>query len=494
MKTPILLSKLIFILLLTIACSPTEQSSRSDNAASNSSASNRLPNIVVVFTDDQGYQDLGCFGSPNIKTPNIDKMAAGGAKFTNFYVSQPVCSASRASLLTGCYANRVGVSGAFMPYVGKGLNLEEETIAEILKPLGYATGIFGKWHLGSETELLPTRQGFDEYFGIPYSNDMWPNHPQQGPVFDFSALPLFDGEVIIDTLEEQSMLTTHITERAVDFIDKHKEKPFFLYVPHPMPHVPLFVSDKYAGKSEAGIYGDVISEIDWSVGQILSALEKNGLRENTLVVFTSDNGPWLNYGTHSGVALPLREGKGTSLEGGVRVPCVMSWPGKIKEGQVINKPAMTIDLMPTIAKITGANLPVKKIDGIDMSYLMMDGEEAKNQHHDAYYFYYKQNELHGILSGDGRWKLYLPHSYRSINGRVGTSDGLPINYTYDNKMDLELYDLVNDISETINVSEANPEMVESLLVHAEQARKDLGDKLTDRIGNENRPVGVVNEK
>jgi len=417
-------------------------------------------------------------------------MARDGARFTNFYVSQPVCSASRASLLTGCYANRVGVHGAFFPGVGKGLAPQEETIAEILKPLGYATGIFGKWHLGSEKELLPTKQGFDEYFGIPYSNDMWPNHPSQAS-FKFDALPLIDGETVVDSLDDQTMLTTMITERAVNFIDKNKDEPFFLYVPHPMPHVPLFVSDKYAGKSTAGIYGDVISEIDWSVGEIIGALERLELTDNTLVIFTSDNGPWLNYGTHSGVALPLREGKGTALEGGVRVPCVMQWPGKIKSGRVIKKPAMTIDLLPTIVKMTGAQLPTKKIDGADMSYLMVDKEESTKHHHEAYYFYYKQNELHAILSGDGKWKLYLPHTYRSINGRSGTSDGLPINYDYDNKMELELYDLENDISETKNVATQQKEIVVELLVHAESARKILGDSLTERKGTENREVGLV---
>lgn len=483
-------SFLLFI-LFTFSCGETKQID--SPSVTNNAKSADLPNIVVIFTDDQGYQDLGCFGSPNIKTPHIDKMAAEGARFTNFYVSQPVCSASRASLLTGCYANRVGVHGAFFPGVGKGLDPEEETIAEILKPLGYATGIFGKWHLGSEKDLLPTRQGFDEYFGIPYSNDMWPNHPAQEH-FKFSPLPLIKGEEAIDSLDDQSMLTTQITEHAVDFIDRHKEQPFFLYVPHPMPHVPLFASDKFKGKSAAGIYGDVIEEIDWSVGQILSTLKRHGLDDNTLVVFTSDNGPWLNYGTHSGVALPLREGKGTALEGGVRVPCVMKWPAKINPSQVIDKPAMTIDLLPTIAKFTGAKLPIRKIDGADMSYLMINKDDTAKPHHEAYYFYYKQNELHGILSGDGRWKLYLPHAYRSINGRVGTSDGMPIDYTYDNAMGLELYDLKNDISETKNIADLQDDIVKQLLEHAEIARKELGDALTQREGEENRAVGEVEKK
>ena len=447
------------------------------------------PNIVIIFTDDQGYQDVGCFGSPDIKTPNLDRMASEGAKFTNFYVSQAVCSASRAALLTGCYSNRVGVSGAFGPNAGKGLHPNEVTIAEVLKPLGYATAIYGKWHLGHEPELLPTRQGFDEYFGLPFSNDMWPYHPWQGTRVDFPPLPLIENEEVIDTLEEQSQLTTWYTERAVSFIEKNKDQPFFLYVPHSMPHVPLFVSDKYKGKSERGLYGDVISEIDWSVGQILKALKDNGLDENTMVVFSSDNGPWLSYGTHSGTALPLREGKGTALEGGVRVPFIARWPGKIPAGLVTDKPAMTIDLLPTIAQLTGSNLPENKIDGADM-WPLLSGDTASAPHHEAYYMYYRQNELHGILSGDGRWKLYLPHQYRSLNGRVGTDDGLPIDYDQ-NQMGSELYDLKNDISETSNVADQHEDIVQALLVHAENARAELGDKLTDRVGSGVRPLGLV---
>ena len=453
---------------------------------------NRLPNIVLIFTDDQGYQDLGCYGSPNIQTPNIDQMAKEGARFTNFYVSQPVCSASRASLLTGCYANRVGIAGAFSPNVGKGLHPAEETIAEILKPLGYATAIYGKWHLGSEPELLPTRQGFDEYFGIPYSNDMWPLHPWQGSVFNFPALPLLENETIVDTLEEQSQITTQYTERAVNFIQQHKAAPFFLYLPHSMPHVPLYVSDKFKGKSAGGLYGDVIEEIDWSTGEILRTLKAEGLDNNTLVIFTSDNGPWLSYGGHSGVALPLREGKGTALEGGVRVPCVMRWPTKIPAGQTIAKPAMTIDILPTIAELTGAKLPTQKIDGKSISHLMK-GQTNLPPHHEAYYFYYKQNELHGILSGDGRWKLYLPHRYWSLNGRVGTNDGLPIDYEQ-NQMEQALYDLENDIGETKNVAADYPKIVTQLLAQAAIARQELGDKLTKKVGTEVRPTGIVKAK
>ncbi len=256
-----------------------------------------LPNIVIIFTDDQGYQDLGCFGSPNIKTPHIDKMASEGVKFDNFYVAQAVCSASRAALLTGCYSNRVGIHGALGPGSEIGLHPDEMTIAETLKPMGYTTAIFGKWHLGHHPQFLPTAQGFDKYYGIPYSNDMWPHHPERPG--GFPPLPIYENDQIIDTLHyDQSFLTTTLTEKAVAFITENKENPFFLYLAHPMPHVPLFVSDKFKGKSERGLYGDVIMEIDWSVGQVLGALKSNGLDENTLVIFTSDNTPgYLTAGT-----------------------------------------------------------------------------------------------------------------------------------------------------------------------------------------------------
>lgn len=470
------------IILAMLGCkSPVEDTK--------SASVQNLPNIVIIFTDDQGYEDLGCYGSPDIKTPYIDQMAREGLRFSNFYVSQPVCSASRSSLLTGCYANRIGIHGAYSPYVKKGLHPDEVTIAEVLKPLGYKTAIYGKWHLGSEPELLPTRQGFDEYFGIPYSNDMWPHHPWQGTVFNFPDLPLVENETVIDTLEEQSMLTTWYTERATAFIKQNKAHPFFLYVPHSMPHVPLFVSEKYAGSSRRGLYGDVIEEIDWSVGEILRTLKEEGLDENTLVVFTSDNGPWLSYGGHSGEAHPLREGKGTALEGGVRVPCVMRWPGHIPPGTETGKPAMTIDLLPTICEITGASLPDRIIDGRNMSGLIL-GDQNYQNHHDAYYFYYHQNELQGVLSGDGRWKLYFPHQYRSLNGRVGTNDGLPIDYEQ-NQMGLELYDLENDIAETRDVSSEYPEVVARLEALAEKARMSMGDALTGRTGSETRPVGQL---
>lgn len=445
------------------------------------------PNIVIIFTDDQGYQDIGCFGSPDIKTPHLDQMAKEGIRLTDFYAAQAVCSASRAGLLTGCYPNRLGIHGAFMPSSKHGLSLKEVTIAEMLKTINYKTATFGKWHLGDHPKFMPNNQGFDEYFGIPYSNDMWPFHPQQGPIFDFDHLPLFDNDKIIDTLTNQALLTTQITERSVDFIKRNKDNPFFLYVAHPQPHVPLFVSDKFKGKSERGLYGDVIMEIDWSVGQILKTLKEYNLDENTLVIFTSDNGPWLNYGDHAGCAYPLREGKGTALEGGQREPCIIRYPKKIKAGRVIDVPMMTIDILPTLAHLTGAALPDHKIDGKNIWDIWTG--DSKQSPQEAYYFYYHVNELHGIRYGN--WKMYYPHKYRTLNGRKGGTGGLPVDYDYNTIESIELYDLSKDISETNNVASKHPDVLAQIERLGDKIRLELGDKLQDVGGTGNREVGQI---
>ena len=293
-----------------------------------------VPNIVLILADDQGYGDVGCFGGKGFATPNLDRLAREGCRFTNFHVAQAVCSASRAALLTGCYPNRIGIHGALGPSARHGIHDEETTIAEVLKQKGYATGMAGKWHLGHHPQFLPVRHGFDEYFGLPYSNDMWPYHPEAKPG-TYPPLPLIEGDKVIDaeiTPDEQRNLTTWYTERAVKFIERNKDRPFFFYLAHSMPHVPLFVSDKFQGKSQQGLYGDVMMEIDWSVGEVLKTLDKHNLTDNTLVIFTCDNGPWLSYGNHAGSAGPLREGKGTAWEGGTRVPCIMRLPGKIPAG------------------------------------------------------------------------------------------------------------------------------------------------------------------
>ena len=447
------------------------------------------PNVIIIFTDDQGYQDVGSYGAVGFKTPNLDQMAAEGIRLTDFYAAQAVCSASRAGLLTGCYPNRLGINGAFMPNSPKGLNPEETTIAEMLKTEGYKTAIYGKWHLGDAPEFLPTKQGFDEYFGIPFSNDMWPYHPQQGTIFNFGPLPLYENENIIDTLTDQSNLTTQITERSIQFIQENKSEPFFLYVAHPQPHVPLFVSDKFKGKSERGLYGDVIMEIDWSVGEILQTLKQEGIDENTMVIFTSDNGPWLAYGEHSGSALPLREGKGTALEGGQREPAIIRYPGKIKPGRTLQTPMMNIDILPTIAELTGAQLPTKNIDGKSV-WKIWTGESDESPQ-EAYYFYYHVNELQGVCYKN--WKMYFPHKYRTLGGRQGGKDGLPADYEYVTFDEIALYDLSKDISETNNVANEHPDVVEEIKALANSMRNKLGDALTNVEGTENRAPGMINK-
>jgi arylsulfatase A len=455
------------------------------------------PNIVLIFCDDLGYGDLGCYGAEGYATPNLDRLAAEGVRFTRFYTAQPVCSASRAALLTGCYPNRVGIQGALGPQAAIGISDSETTIAEMLKTRGYATAIYGKWHLGHHPKFLPTRHGFDEYFGLPYSNDMWPLHPDYLPKkpgevnrkAGYPSLPLIEGDqvkITEVTSAEQRHLTTWYTEHAVDFIDRHRDQPFFLYVPHAMVHVPLFVSDKFEGKTARGLFGDVMQEVDWSVGEVLKALERNGIDDNTLVLFTSDNGPWLSYGKHAGSSGGLREGKGTAWEGGVREPFLARWPKQIPAGTVCNEPAMTIDLLPTIAKLTGAPLPELPIDGLDISSMLMDPASAKSPH-DAYYFYYHDNELHAVMRGT--WKLYLPHRYRTLAGREGRDDGRPIDYEQREVSTPELYDLSADAAETKNVAAENPAIVKELLEYAERARADLGDNLTQRPGPGRRPAG-----
>lgn len=450
------------------------------------------PNIVIILTDDQGYADTGKFGAKGFATPNLDELADEGMQFTSFYASQAVCSASRASLLTGCYAERVSIKGALPAWSEIGLNPEEETIADLLKRRGYATGAFGKWHLGQHAEFLPPAQGFDEYFGLPYSNDMWPVEYNGVPAKNnwragYPALHLIEGSEPVEevrTPEDQNRLTTRYTERAVKFIETHSREPFLLYLAHSMPHVPLAVSDKFRGKSEQGPYGDVIMEIDWSVGQVMKALKTHGLEENTLVIFASDNGPWLNFGKHAGSALPLREGKGTMFEGGPRVPCIMRWPRMIPAGSVCNKIAASIDILPTVAAITGSGLPRKKIDGVTILPLLKGREDANPRNH---YFYYYGGGLRAVRQG--RWKLYFPHTSRSYKGVEPGKGGMPGPYA-SIKVGLELYDLDHDISETRDVSAEYPEVVRRLQELAETIRAELGDTLTNRTGSEARPHGT----
>ncbi|HET7219439.1 MAG TPA: sulfatase [Vicinamibacterales bacterium] len=447
----------------------------------------RPPNFIIVFADDLGYVDIGPFserqGAARPRTPNLDRMAAEGIRLTNFYVAQAVCSASRAALLTGSYSNRVGISGALNHRADYGLNADESTIAEVLKTRGYATAIFGKWHLGHEKPFLPLHHGFDEYLGLPYSNDMWPRHPQQKDFYP--DLPLIEGDTVVKLDPDQSQLTAMYTDRAVKFVERNRDRPFFLYLAHAMPHVPLFASASFSGKSGQGLYGDVIEEIDWSIGQVLDAVARAKIDDNTLVIFTSDNGPWLSYGNHAGSQGRFREGKGTAFEGGVRVPFVARWPGRIPKGATASAPAMTIDLLPTLAGRAGAAAPTgRTIDGRDIWPLLAGSANAPSPH-DALYFYWG-TELHAIRSG--RWKLHLPHPYQSLE-RAG-ADGAPGAYIR-KEIELSLFDLDADPGETTNVADGHADVVKTMLAFAERAREDLGDSLTKRIGKNVRPPGRI---
>ena len=390
------------------------------------------PNIVLIFTDDQGYGDIGCYGADGFETPNLDRMAAHGRKFTDFYVAASVCSPSRAALLTGCYPPRAGALPVLFPHSEKGLNPDERTIAEVLKTRGYATACIGKWHLGYQEKFLPTSQGFDYYYGLPYSNDMRP-------------LPLIENTETIEKPAKQETLTKRYTERAVEFIREHRDQPFFVYLPHTMPHVPLHVSEEFKGSSESGLYGDVMQELDWSVGQILQTLQKLDLEENTLVIYTSDNGPWLSKGDRGGSAGPLREGKFTTYEGGFRMPCIMRWPGVISAGSVCHEVAGTIDLLPTFAQLADAQVPQDRvIDGKSILPLIT-GEPGAKSPHEAYY-YYRGSNLQAVRQG--RWKLRMA--------------GKP-----------ELYNLREDIGEQNNLADKHPDRVEQMRSVMKEFDRDL---------------------
>ncbi len=450
------------------------------------STSQELPNIVLIYLDDMGYGDLSMTGAAGYQTPNIDNLARKGLFFTHYYAPQAVCSASRAGLMTGCYPNRIGLQGALSHRSTIGLSDGEETIASVLKKRGYATAIFGKWHLGYQEPFLPVNHGFDEFYGIPYSNDMWPYHPTG----TYPDLPLYENKTIVNpaiTPKDQEQFTTQFTQRAVDFIRRHQNGPFFIYLPHPMPHVPLHVSDRFRGKSEQGLYGDVLMEIDWSVGEIMKTLEETGLAGNTLVIFTSDNGPWLNYGDHAGNTGGYREGKGTSFEGGQRVPCLMMWPGVIPEGAVCNSIASGIDILPTLADLTGAPMPENKIDGVSLLPILKGDITA--QPRNTFFYYYRKNSLEAVRHN--QWKLVFPHPGRTYEGHQPGSNGLPgeVNQNYPHPGGL--YDLRRDPGERYNVEASFPEIVEQLKSMAAEAREELGDELTGEPGKNRRQPGKV---
>ena len=469
-------------------------------AVNTSYAQPHSPNVVLIFMDDLGYGDLSCYGATGYKTPNLDKQASQGIRFTNFVSAQAVCCASRAGILTGCYPNRVGISGALMPDSKIGLNPEEETIAEVLKKRNYKTAAIGKWHLGHQREFLPLQQGFDEYLGLPYSNDMWPVYfdgtrnisPAYSRKLNYPELPLIrnnDKIRELKTLDDLAELTTIYTENASDFIKRNKSNPFFLYLAHSMTHVPLAVSAKFKGKSEQGIFGDVMMEIDWSVGEIMKVLKDNGLEDNTLVIFTSDNGPWLNFGNHAGSTGGLREGKGNSFEGGQREPCIIKWPGHIEAATICNKLASTIDILPTLAAITNSPLPEKKIDGVNILPLMLGDENADPR--ETFLYYYRKNSLEAIRKGN--WKLVFAHPSRTYIGFKPGVDGFPGSTNENFDFEEGLYDLRRDPGERYNVKEYYPEIVAELKKLADEARIDLGDDIQNIKGQNRREPGRISE-
>ncbi len=440
----------------------------------------KLPNFIIIFCDDLGYGDVGCFGSKLHRTPNLDAMAKAGTKFTSFYVSSGVCSPSRSSLMTGCYSQRVDMNmnaepvgknkmrQVLFPVAKKGLNPNEITIAELLKPKGYATACIGKWHLGDQPEFLPTKQGFDLYYGIPYSNDMGSQQFNINP-----PLPLMLNEKVIEAPVDQNTITKRYTEKAIEFINKNKDNPFFLYLPHAMPHNPVHASKAFQGKSANNGYGDAVEEIDWSTGQILNTLKELGLDENTLVFFTSDNGASPSYGGNN---LPLKGWKGSTLEGGMRVPCIMKWTGKIPQNRECNELTSTMDLLPTLCTLSGTTPPQDRIiDGKDIHSLIFGNPGARTPH--QVFYYYQKDQLQALRSGP--WKLHLPleNKYKAVH----LLDTVP--------SELELYNLEEDIAESNNIAEQHPDVVEILLDIAERARRDLGDK--DRPGEQVRHAGIV---
>lgn len=448
---------------LALLTCPTAYASPTKQVKVKRTSKDKSPqNFILILMDDMGYGDLSCYGNTSYSTPNLDQMAKEGIRFTDFYACAPVCTPTRASVMTGCYAQRVGLPRVLGNKAQTGINPNELTLPEVLKGVGYNTACYGKWHLGHLPPFLPTNHGFDEYYGIPYSNDMGPDEDEPNA----PPLPLIENLKVIETNPDQSKLTTEYTERAVNFIKKNKDNKFFLYLPHTMVHVPIYVSKKFDGKSGAGLYGDTVLEIDWSVGEILNTLKETGLCDNTLVVFTSDNGPWLIYGNHGGSAGPLRCGKGTTFEGGMRVPCIAWSPQFIPSGKICNEVSATFDFYPTFTKLANADYPKTVFrDGKNIWNLMVK-QETNSPH--SFFLYYLHDELQAIRQG--RWKLHLPHKYQNLD--FPGNDGKRGKYK-EEKIDLSLFDLQNDISEQTNLADEYPKLVERLKNIALRYDKDL---------------------
>jgi arylsulfatase A-like enzyme len=454
------------------------------------------PNIIIINMDDMGYGDTEPYGSTGYATPNFNRLAKEGMRFTHFHSAQAVCSPSRAALLTGCYPNRLGLHNALIPWSPIALNPTEETIASLLKKVGYTTAMLGKWHLGSKPPYLPIHYGFDSFYGIPYSHDIWPVDYEGRLVTDSAnwrikvpPLPVLDGDkqvATITTLEQQATLTTIFTEKAEQFIRANKNRPFFLYLAHPMPHVPLAVSGKFKGKTTDGLFGDVISEIDWSVGRILDMLDQTGLSTKTLLIVTSDNGPWLSFGNNAGSSGGLREGKGTAWDGGTRVECFVRLPGKVTAGGICSGLLTNMDILPTVIAAARAPMPGQKIDGLNFLPLLMGN--TNNTPRNVFYVYYDVNSLKLIRYKN--WELVLPHTSQAYTQGSPGKDGKPGPTPIVN-VPMALYNLIHDPGTTYDVQKQYPEIVEQILQLAEQAREDLGDDLVRRNGKNIRPAAIA---
>ncbi|MEZ5071938.1 MAG: sulfatase [Bacteroidales bacterium] len=422
------------------------------------------PNVVIVFLDDSGWADFEPFGATHHLTPNVAQLAREGTAFHNFYVPQAVCSASRAALLSGCYPGRTKVFSAHGPG-DLGLDTTFATLGEVFLKAGYATAAFGKWHIGDRPETRPQARGFQETSGLMYSNDMWKHHPEHPEYWGQWPLQYWEnGEVTIADVEpaDQKKLTRWYTEHAVDFIHRHQKEPFLLYLAHSMPHVPLYVGEAFEGRSGKGRYADVIAELDWSLGEVTRALRENGLEDNTLLILTSDNGPWTSYGDHAGFT-PYREAKGTSFDGGVRSACLVKYPGQVPDGLVSDKAWGSVDILPTLCALAGVPLPANPIDGMDVWDLIRGVPEAENPH--PYYAFSNNSDFEGIMSGDGRWKLHLPHAYRFLDSAGSGGGAGRYGQAF---IDTALYHLSEDPFETVNVLREYPDIAARLLRLAEE--------------------------
>jgi arylsulfatase A-like enzyme len=430
------------------------------------------PNVVIIFLDDSGWADFEPFGELAVETPHVTQLASEGTAFHNFYVPQAVCSASRSALMSGCFPGRTKVFGAHGPNAW-GLDTTFATMGEVFSRAGYATAAFGKWHCGDQPETRSYARGFDETCGLMYSNDMWKHHPGSPEYWGQWPLKYWEnGEVTIEEVDhaDQKNLTRWYTEHAVDFIDRHQESPFLLYVPHSMPHVPLYCSDEFEGKSGKGLYWDVMLEIDWSVGQINQALKDRGIDDNTIVILTSDNGPWVSYGDHAGIT-PYREAKGTSFDGGVRSACIMKYPGGIEAGTLSERTLGTVDLLPTLCHLAGIDMPENEIDGKNVWELITGTAGASNPH--DYYAFSNGSDFEGVMSGDGQWKLHLPHGYRTLDS-AGTG-GFPGKYGME-RIDTALFNMETDPYETTNVLKDHPEVAGELIRLAEEHKSKFYSK------------------